>query len=138
MPSYESLYKNNKKSLNYGDNWKQLFISGNYNIEKNFIKQNLIRILIAKSKFTLGCFILFMVCVFLISPIINIFVGTYYKNSCPIEKQLPIWLIVDGLATFMLGFGIIVYRYCDIKLIWGIFSLFLFTWLIRGMRFNVV
>jgi hypothetical protein len=65
-------------------------------------------------------------------PLLNIVVGLTYKEDCPINRSIPLWLIVDGIFVILLGLSIFLFKYYDCSLMSSILALFLFSWLIRG------
>ena len=47
-------------------------------------------------------FVLLGILLFLGIPLVQIIVGTLYKNECPINPLIPIYLIVTGVVTLTL------------------------------------
>ncbi|RNA24029.1 hypothetical protein BpHYR1_004358 [Brachionus plicatilis] len=70
---------------------------------------------------------------FLFLPILQIAVGTKYKNECPANNSIPFWLIIQGIFIIFLDISIVFFKYYDCSMIpnCGIL-MFLVSWLIRG------
>jgi hypothetical protein len=70
--------------------------------------------------------------IFLVLPLVNISVGTIYKDECQVNASIPLWLIIDGTFVIMLGLSLFLFKYYDCSLLTSVIGLFLFSWLIRG------
>ena len=47
-------------------------------------------------------FVLLALILFLGIPVVQIVIGSLYKNECPVNPRIPIYLIVTGVATLTL------------------------------------
>ncbi|CAF2424773.1 unnamed protein product [Rotaria sp. Silwood2] len=96
---------------------------------------------------------LVILCVTLIIPILEVAIGASYRDQCPINSNIPVYLIVTGacgMATIVLAVVIVAAFICCIKrnsiavtfamsclvilimLFIGLMSVFLFAWFIVG------
>ena len=80
------------------------------------------------------------VALFVLYPIMSIIIGINYIDSCNIETAIPVWLIVNGVSIFLLGFSVTILKYFNITILIAFICLFLFSWLIKGKakRLNLI
>ncbi|CAF0925537.1 unnamed protein product [Brachionus calyciflorus] len=78
----------------------------------------------------IGGFVIFIF--FIIVPILKIIVGITYRDECPINLSIPLWLIIDGIFFILLVISIIFFKYFDCSLLTSVLVVFLVSWLVRG------
>ena len=69
---------------------------------------------------------------FIIAPIVKIIVGINYRDECPINLSIPLWLIIDGIFFILLVISIAFFKYFDCSLMTSVLGVFLVSWLVRG------
>lgn len=65
-------------------------------------------------------------------PILQIAVGVTYRNDCPANISIPLWLIIQGIFMIFLVVSIVFFKYYDCSLMTSVIVVFLISWLIRG------
>ncbi|RNA04446.1 hypothetical protein BpHYR1_036489 [Brachionus plicatilis] len=68
----------------------------------------------------------------IIMPILQIAIGIAYRNDCPANISIPLWLIVEGIFALLLVISILFFKYFDCSLMTSVLGVFLISWLIRG------
>ncbi|UJR24387.1 hypothetical protein I4U23_005764 [Adineta vaga] len=100
------------------------------------------RSLLSTCSITIGC-ILFLIIIVLSIPIAQLVIGIKYLHQCPIQSNIPIYLIVSAsVCIFALFFGFLHFVFAErdfpkylkwfSRIIIGLLSLFGFIWLIIG------
>ncbi|XP_067440070.1 transmembrane protein 272-like [Thunnus thynnus] len=68
-----------------------------------------------------------------IMPIAQLVMGAVYKNDCPQQPYIPIYLMVMGIITMLSLFSTMAYNSGSLGIVCsGLVSLFLFCWFIAG------
>ena len=90
-------------------------------------------------KYHKNFYYLFILILFIIFPILQIFIGFKYKNEITCETKtfgnLGNWFITQGFITGLLSFLILINKQCEndyISYSFYILSLFTFIWIIIG------
>ena len=115
MPTYESIFADTNENDCFN---ARLF----YVLLTNTIRH----------KFKLACTVLVLILGFVASPLLQIFIGVYFRDACHSNTYISVWLLINGACTLLLAGTIILYKYARCKFFLGLLVVFLIIWLQRG------